>query len=161
MSRREGWVLALAVLLALSLPSSDALGLLRVGGGVGFADGGPAPIGRIALEVLPLLLVALSLDVEYWRLLGRDELLPFLTMSARLILGAELGIGAVLALPGPETEGGVRLRGPALKAGMGVFLGPLGLFAETLLLPAGDGPLAPPLRPTGELRFALGITLGF
>jgi len=157
--RQRGWAVALVFLLAISLSSGEGLALVRVGGGVGFVGEEIAPMGRVVLDVLPLWFIALSLDVEYWHLPDRGELLPFVSVSTTVIVQATLGAGPLLALA--EGGGGVGLQGLGLKAGIGTVLGPLGLFAETVLLPRADAPLAPPLRLQGGLRFAVGLTLGF
>jgi len=158
--RQGAWAWLLLLLLGMGLGSGEALGLVRVGGGVGFVDGETALVGRVILDVLPLWFIALSLDAEYWHLPDRGELLPFLSVSTTVLARVTLGAGPLLAL----ADGGVGFQGLGLKAGIGTALGPLGLFAEGILRPgpgAEAAPLAPPLRLRGELRFAVGATLGF
>ena len=161
MRKRRTWAFVLVLLLAISLLSGEVRALVRVGGGVGFVGGEAAPVGRVVLDVLPLWFIALSLDVEYWLLPDRGELLPFLTASTTLILQATLGAGPLLAFRLADEERKIALQGVGLKAGIGTALGPLGLFAEAIVLPGADAPLAPPLRVRGELRFAVGATLRF
>lgn len=159
--RPRAWALALVFLLVISLSSGEGLALIRVGGGVGLVGEERAPMGRIVLDVLPLWFLALSLDVEYWHLPDRGELLPFVSVSTTVIWQATVGAAPVLAI----SEGGLSMDAGlewAFKAGLGASLGPVGLFAEALFLTGSALARGPALDPSqGELRFAVGVTLGF
>lgn len=151
--KRVVGTLGLALLCGIALSSGEALALVRVGGGVGFLGEGMgiAPLGRIAFDLLPLWFIAFSVDVEYWLLPDRGELLPFLTLSTTMIWRATVGAAPVLTISGE----GLSVEW-ALKAGLGASLGPIGLFAETLFFLLGSE-----LDLSGELRLAVGATLGF
>ena len=147
-----GW-LVLVILVAGIL--HDASGAIRVGGGLGLIGGELTPFGRIVLEVFPLLLVTLSLDLEYWVFsASSQQLLPFVTVSMPLIFKASVGFAPILSI---STQGISLIAGTlAIKGNVGALIGPLELFAETILLasPAQqvllDGPF-----------LAAGVMLGF
>ena len=161
--KRTVWILVPALLCGIVLSSGEALALVRVGGGVGIMGEEMAPMGRIALDLLPLWFITFSVDVEYWLLPDRGELLPFVTLSTTMIWQATVGAAPVLAI----SEGGLSMPMDsglewALKAGLGASLGPVGLFAEALLFTRSVFGLGPePDLSQGELRFAVGATLGF
>lgn len=162
MPRRSAriFVLLLAVLgaLALPFPSPEAMGLLRIGGGIGFVDEERAPVGRMIWDALPLWFIALSLDVEYWSLADRHELMPFATLSTTFIGQVTVGAAPVLAISREDLPR-LDLRW-ALKAGLGTSLGPLGVFVESLYVTGSALEFAPDLS-RGKLRFVVGATLGF
>lgn len=110
-------------------------------------------MGRLVIDVLPLWFIALSLDIEYW-LISSDNhrLLPFVTLSSPLIFHAMVGAAPIVTI---SPQGVALSEALALKGGIGVFIGPLGLFGEGLI--TISAPQGPPLEPF----FALGLTLGF
>jgi hypothetical protein len=121
---------------------------------VAFVGNGFAPLARVVVDVLPLLFVTLSLDAEYWLFsASSQQLLPFLTASMPLIFQATVGIAPIISV---GSQGiGLVPRTLAVKGGLGVPVGPLGIFGEALFLVSyqdvySDG-----------LYLAFGVTLGF
>jgi len=128
--------------------------LMRVGGGLGYVEAEFVPMGRLVIDVLPLWFIALSLDTEYWLISAdRHWLLPFVTLSSPLIFHVKVGAAPVVTI---SPQGLAWVPGAlAFKGGIEVFMGPLGLFGEGLLMIATLQTL--PLEPF----FAAGLTLGF
>jgi hypothetical protein len=143
----------LLISLGLIGTFGEVSALIRVGGGVGFVEEGLAPLGRMVLEVIPLWFIALSLDVEYWFLPAEGQwLLPFVALSSPLIFHATVGAAPIVTIS-PQ---GVGLSDAlALKGGIEVFIGPLGLFGEGLLFISSSEEIS-----AGPF-FAVGATLGF
>jgi len=145
-------VIGVLVFALVGWGGGEAFGLVRVGGGVGLIDAGLVPMGRLVIDVLPLWFITLSLDTEYWLISAdRHRLLPFVALSSPLIFHATVGAAPLVTI----SSQGLGLPGAlALKGGLEVFIGPLGLFGEGLFFVSSREISAGPL-------FALGLTLGF
>lgn len=130
------------------------MAFLRVGGGVGLVGGGIAPVGRVVLDVLPLWFLTLSIDVEYWIFsASSQQLLPFIALTMPLIFHTTVGAAPILSLSAKGV--GLVQDTLALKGGLGVFVGPLGLFSEALFLVSASEAFV------NGTFFAFGITVGF
>lgn len=151
-------MLAVALALALAGLSVDASAFVRVGGGLGVMGNEFVPLARLILDV-PLWFLTISLDTEFWLHPGGQRwLLPFVVVSAPLILQTSLGLAPFIALSAQGVS--LATSGVVLKGGIGTALGPLGLFGEALfwIVPSGEVPGIPePGRPV----FAVGLILGF
>ncbi len=151
------WAVAVAlsiVLLSLVGSSQEASALLRVGAGVAFVGDGFTPLGRVVVDVLPLLFVTVSLDAEYWLFsVGSQQLLPFLTANMPLIFRATAGIAPIVTI----SSQGIALvpHTLAVKGGLEVPVGPLGIFGEALFLVSSRDVYS------DGFYVAVGVTLGF
>ncbi len=155
---------ALGVGLALTLGTlvfslgplaQDALGAVRVGGGLGWVAGQPVLMGRAVVDLVPLLVATVAFDAELWAFSASgQQFLPFLSVSAFALVKLTAGLAPIISL----SEAGIQLIAGtlAVKGALGFSLGPLELFAEGIFLAAPantvlvDGPF-----------LAVGALLGF
>jgi len=124
-----------------------------VGGGLGWVAGQPVLMGRVVVDVVPLLVATVGLDAELWAFsAGHAQLLPFLTVSAVVPVKLTAGLAPILSF---SDVGGIRVIGStlAVKGALGLPLGPLELFAEGIFLAAPANTVLPFL--------AVGALLGF
>ena len=153
--RRLTILVVLGVVFCLFIgPAQEAAALIRVGGGLGLVGGEVALLGRITLDVLPLLLITLSLDPELWVFsAGNQQLLPFVTARMSLILSVFVGVAPIVTI---SSQGiGLVSNTLAFKGGVGAPIGPLELFAEGIFI------ATPFPEVVNGLFLAAGVTLGF
>lgn len=154
-SRERILPVVLGIVLCLSLsPAREAGALIRVGGGLGLVGGEVAPLGRVAFDVLPLVLVTVSFDPELWIFsAGNQQLLPFVTARTALILPVFAGVAPIVTI---SSQGiGLVSNTLAFKGGVGAPIGPLELFLEGIFI-------ATPIPEVVDGPFlAAGVTLGF
>ena len=119
-----------------------------------FVGNGFAPLGRVVMDVLPLIFVTLSVDVEYWLFSSSSQqLLPFLTASMPLIFRATVGAAPIVSI---SSQGiGLVPHTLAVKGGLEVPVGPLGIFGEALFLVSSQDVFS------DGVYLAFGVTLGF
>jgi hypothetical protein len=142
------------VLCSFIVPVQEAGALIRVGGGLGLVGGEVAPLGRVTLDVLPLVLVTLSFDPELWIFsAGNQQLLPFVTVRTALILNVFVGVAPIVTI---SAQGiGLVSNTLAFKGGVGAPIGPLEVFVEGIFI-------ATPIPEIVNGPFlAAGVTLGF
>ena len=140
--------------LGLLLLGVDASARIQLGGGMASLGESFVPFGRVAIDVLPLGFATVAVDAEYWFITGSSQwLFPFATFSFPLILQPSLGVAPIVSI----SSVGIRLGtiAFALKGGIGLSLGPLGLFAEAILN------ISPQFGFSKATLFTLGLALSF
>jgi hypothetical protein len=132
----------------------EAPAVVKVGAGLFVVGDDVSPLGRLVVDVLPLWFVTVSIDVEYWFFsVTSQQLLPFLTASMPLIFRVAVGIAPIVVISSqgiglvPDTF--------AVKGGLEVPVGPLGIFGEALVLVSSHDVYS------DGYYLAFGVTLGF
>lgn len=150
------------MLVGLTEMPGDVSASLRAGAGIASVGGGLAPLGRVAVDLLPLSFFTLSVDAEYWFFsLGSQQLLPFfalgMSVSMPWILQATVGMAPVVSILPSQGIKGISVVPHTLvvKAGLEVPAGPLGIFGEALFLVSASDAYS------DGAFFALGVTLEF
>lgn len=155
------WAVAVLVgLIGAMLMASAGEAGVRVGGGAGLIGDEAAPMGRIAVDILPLWFVTAAIDTEVWLVPNGDLwAIPFLTLSAPLLFKATVGVAPLIEVAGGEVAFPPSVA--ALKAGVSAGVGPFELFGEAMFFVLPGGGLPESVAELGRPIFAFGVTLGF
>ncbi|OGF56873.1 MAG: hypothetical protein A2Z21_08855 [Candidatus Fraserbacteria bacterium RBG_16_55_9] len=145
------------IFLGLTGMPEDTSASIRAGVGVASVGSGFAPLGRVAVDILPLGFLTLSVDAEYWFFsLGSQQLLPFfaasMSVSTPLTVQATVGMAPVVSI---SPQIGVVPRTLIVRAGLEMPVGSLGIFGEVLFLVSSSDAYS------DGAFFAFGATLGF
>lgn len=133
---------------------------VRVGGGAGVVGDGAAPMGRLAVEVLPLWFVNVAIDTEVWLVPdGGPWIMPFLTVSTPILFKATVGVAPLVEFS--KGRASIPPSVAALKAGVSAPVGPLELFGEAIFFVLPGAGVPDELSDLGRPVFAFGATLGF
>ncbi len=143
----------IATLLFGAWGAEEAGAFVRVGAGLAVVGDSFAPLGRVVVDVLPLWFITLSVDAEYWLFSASShQLLPFMALSLPLIFPVTLGAAPIVTL---SSQGvGVVPATLAIKGGLGLFVGPFGVFGEMLVI------VSAPQSFVDGIFFAAGVTVG-
>lgn len=133
---------------------------VKVGAGAGVVGNEGAPVGRLAIDVLPLWFITTAIDTEVWLIPdGGPWLIPFLTVSAPLLFEATVGIAPLIDLREPSEFMPPSVA--ALKAGVSAPVGPLALFGEAIFFVSPTEGVPTSVAELGRPIFAFGVTIEF
>lgn len=149
-------VASLAAMVLAPIGEAD----VKVGAGAGVIGNEGAPVGRLAIDILPLWFITAAIDTEVWLVPdGGPWLMPFLTVSAPLLFEASVGIAPLIDLREPSES--VPPSVAALKAGVSAPVGPLALFGEAIFFVAPSEEVPTSVAELGRPNFAFGVTVEF
>lgn len=146
-------MLGLACLGAILL-GVDASARVQVGAGMASFGDSFVPFGRLTVDVLPLGFGTVALDSEYWFITGESHwLFTFAAFTFPVIFQPSVGVAPIVSI----SSQGIRLVtfAFALKGGIGLSLGPWGLFGEAIFN------ISPQYGFSEVVFFTFGLTLRF
>ena len=151
----RAFVFALVMLVfALAFTDDKALARIHVGVGMGSMGEDFVPLGRVVVDVFDLGIGVLAIDAEYWFIAaGSQWLFTFATFKFPVLFEPVLGVAPIISVSAQDI--GLVTVAFAVKGGIGLSLGPWGLFGETILF------VSPTYGFSDEPSFTLGLSLSF